>query len=447
MKNACSIACALLVATASAVRADVPSTPASASLRPHPATIGAGLEINRLLRQSRGRALQAPEVSAGIARVGTAALPPVILILEERELPAVDGADRQFLSEPQAEELLEALRALPPRSVLDAARLHLEQRGGAHAPLGARSAVAQAVGTCGKYACLSWLCGLFASEDGKELEASVERTLASSVREILRRDREGLSSLAFDWPRLPRITLPAVVAAAGADGDPRALPLLGEVLVQRPDLARLALSELARQRAPESIPRPLLDELRARLTPDQPMECRAACNALAALGDFGAADKLVDLLSDSQDGIRSTAHQALQTLSAMQLPVETSGWKCWLAAEKAWFDSDEPALRIALESGSEPEAMDALARIAEHRWERHYMSALVARALERDERALRLRACQVLGLLSSPRGRKALSALAQIDDPELAAAARSVLSALPKGDASEATRATASLRD
>jgi hypothetical protein len=439
------LACATLIAASSAPRADAVSTPSSPALRPHPATLGVGLEVNRLLRRSRARTLQPAEVSAGISRAGTAVLAPAMLILEERVLPPIDGAAPQILSEPQEAQLLEALRALPPHFVLDAARAHLEHQGAEHASLAARMAVVRAVGTCGRYASLSWLCGLIADDGAHELEAGIERTLASSAREILRRDPDGTSALAFDWYRLPRIAVPAIVSAAGADGDPRALPMLGEVLMRRPDLARLTLSELARQRAPDGIPRALLDDLRERLTTAQPMECRSACNALAALGDFGAAAKLVELLGAPDDGLRATAHQALQTLSATQLPVEISGWRCWLAKEQSWYESNETALEGALDSDSVPDAMGALAEIAEHAWERHHMSELVARALQRSEnRTLQLRACQVLRLLSSPRARKALETAAKSDDAELSAAALSALSALPQ---SRDARASSPVRE
>lgn len=441
------LACATSIAASSAAHADAASNQSSPALRPHPATVGVGLELNRWLRQSRARTLQPAEVSAAIALAGIAVLAPAILILEERVLPPIDAGEPQILSEPQEAQILEALRALPPHAVLDAARAHLVQQGAEHASLAARLAVVRAVGTCGKYATLGWLCGLIASDGTRELEAGVERTLASSAREILHRDPDGMRALAFDWQRLPRATMPAVVAAAGADGDPRALPLLGEVLMQRPDLVRLTLSELARQHAPDGIPRPLLDELHERLTIEQPMECRAACNALAALGDFSAADKLVELLAAPEDGIRATAHQALQTLSAMQLPVEIAGWQCWLTNERSWYESNEAALERALEADSAQEAMDALAEIAEHHWERHHLSDLVARTLERDDRDVRLRACQVLRMLSSPRAHKALAALAQIDDAELSAAARSALSALPSSEATIAARTPIALHD
>jgi hypothetical protein len=440
--------CALLLpATAPESRGDSPSTPPAPSPRPHPGTVGVGLELNRLLRQSRARILKPSEVTAGIARLGTASLPPALLVLEERAIPAVDGADRQVLSEPQEAQLLDAMRAFPSSSVLEAARLHLEQQGAAHAPLAARVAVAEAVGTCGKFSDLIWLCGLLGADASTNLDPDTERAFSAAAREMLKRDPDGLTSLAFEWHRLPKNVTPAVVTAAGADGDPRAVAFLGDVLVHRPDLSRLALSELARQRAPEDTPRTLLDELHARLAPDQPMECRAACTALAALGDFSAADKMVNLLSVSDEGLRTTAHESLKTLSGMHLPVEVSGWKSWLAEEKIWYSSREPALALALERGRPATAMDALAEIAEHRWERHRLAQVVAGVLQRGERPLKVRACAVLQLLASPRSRDALTIAAHDDGVELATAAKAALAALPNAGTTSPRRSGAAERD
>jgi hypothetical protein len=50
-------------------------------------------------------------------------------------------------------------------------------------------------------------------------------------------------------------------------------------------------------------------------------------------------------------------------------------------------------------------------------------------------------------MLSSPRAHKALAALAQIDDAELSAAARSALSALPSSEATIAARTPIALHD
>jgi hypothetical protein len=440
------LTCVLFAAAiAPATHADSERTPPSRTressqpARPHPATVGVGLELNRVLRQSRARTLDAAQTTAEITSLGRAALPAALAILEERSIPAIPdagdegeiGAERQILSEHQEAQILGALRAMPSSAVVDAARLHLEQRGGTHAPLWARVAVVEAVSACGSYASFGWMCGLVAEAAGSPIDPAVERVVCASLREILARDRGGFSSLTFDWQRLPRALLPTVVNAAGADGDPRALPMLGEVIAQSPDLAPLALSGIARQNAPADVPRSLLDELRSLLVPEQAMQCRAACNALAALGDYGSVEALIALLDGSDAGLRTTAHQGLRCLSGMMLPPEASGWKCWFERERRWYADRGPALAIALETGTDGDVLEALAEIAEHHWDRHRISQLAAGVLTRNDRAVRMRACQVLSLLASPRSREPLSALLDDRDAEVAAAARSALESLP----------------
>jgi hypothetical protein len=436
------LACAaLLPAAARASLADSDNRPSassssasSSSANAYSTTTGAGLELNRILRRSRARTLAPADVAAAIVRLGRDALPPALCVLEERQLAAVDGSQPQALSEPQEEQLLDATRAMSAASVMDAVHKFLDHRGGLRAPVAARAAAVEVTGTCSTYANLAWSCGLFAPDVGG-LDARVERVLCAAAREMLARDPRGYALLASDWRRLPVPTQAPVITACGLDGDARALSVLADVLEKRQDLAPIALAGLARQVAPDEVPRPLVDELRARLDPEQPTTCRAACNALAALGEFGAVAEMVGLLAHENDGIRSTAHQSLQALSGTRLPLELFAWRSWLANDSVWFNERHDPLRTAIESGTDAEAMDALAEISAHRWERHRLSQIALTALSRDERNVRLRACEVLRLLASPRSREALSHAAKDDDAEVAAAAARAMSVLPAVDA------------
>jgi len=122
-------------------------------------------------------------------------------------------------------------------------------------------------------------------------------------------------------------------------------------------------------------------------------------------------------------------------LSGTRLPLELFAWRSWLANDSVWFNERHDPLRTAIESGTDAEAMDALAEISAHRWERHRLSQIALTALSRDERNVRLRACEVLRLLASPRSREALSHAAKDDDAEVAAAAARAMSVLPAVDA------------
>jgi hypothetical protein len=437
------LACAtLLPAKAHATPADSDKRP---SVDPYSTTSGVGLELNRALRRARSRTLAPADVVAAIVRLGRDALPPALCILEERQLPPVEGFQTQALSEPQEAQLLDGIRAQPASAVIDAAHKYLDHRGGLKAPVEARAAAVEAVGTCGSYANLIWSCGLFAPDVGG-VDVRVERVLCAAAREMLARDPRGYALLVSDWRRLPPSSQSPLLTACSLDGDARAMPVLADVLEKRADLAPIALAGLARQVAPEEVPRPLVDELRARLDPEQPTTCRGACNALAALGEFGAFAEMVGLLANEHEGVRATAHQSLQALSGMKLPLELFAWRCWLANEAPWFAEREQPLSVAIESGTDAEAMDALAEISAHRWERHRLSQLVARALSRDDRVVRLRACEVLRLLASPRAREALSVAAQDPDADVAAAAVKASSVLLPAESSRAAKARSPAR-
>lgn len=407
---------------------------------PHPATIGAGLELNRLLRQSRLRALTPAEVSAGISQLGTPVLASALQLLEERTLPAVDGADLQILSELQQAQVLDGLRGLSQASVLDGARLYLEQHGGERASFGTRAAVTLVAGTVGSFQHLRWACSLFPEKGPGDLDSRAESALISAAKAILYRDRDALGQLALGWRGLPAKTVPALLSGAGGLGDARALPFITEVLEERPALAPIALAEISRQRAPDEIPAELVGDLRALLDPAHPATCQAACNALASLGDFGCVDEMVELLAGPGDGVIATAHRALQSLTGLKLPAQASGWKSWRTHEKAWFTDRGRSLTAAVDSKDEKVAMAALLEIAEHRWERHRLSRIVARTLDRRERALRLRACEILQLLDSPRALEPLARAAKCEDPSVAAAAQAAWQAMQGLDPRGRTR-------
>ena len=57
---------------------------------------------------------------------------------------------------------------------------------------------------------------------------------------------------------------------------------------------------------------------------------RSACLALERLGDPGALEALVELLSDSRPAVKAAAHHALVSLSGQALPPLADAWSDWL---------------------------------------------------------------------------------------------------------------------
>ncbi len=393
----------------------------------HPLELGAGLELNRTLRLARSRDCDAVGIVATIAGLGAQILPAALCALDECKLPAADAGQMQVLSELQEKLILDAVSQFDPGDTWNAIGLHLAVPEGKLPTLTARTAAILAAGTCASKNDLERILAIAMLPTETELAPDLEHAVRAATERLYRRAPEGLTRLAITWREMRAPLLPAIVGAAGAAGDPRALDLLAQMLEQPGDLQSIALAELARQRAPSEIPDGLFEALRLRLDPAQPMICQSACNALGALGDFGSVEALVDLIEAPWAGVSTNAHRALCRISGLELPAQASSWRTWCTRESEWFLHREPALRTEIECGSARQARETLQEISLHRWERHRLSDIAEEGLHRPEAAIRSLACSVLGQLASPRARAALQELLNSDDPADVQAARAAL--------------------
>ncbi len=382
--------------------------PASAPLTPNPLQQGLGLELNRALRQARRRDCDAELIVAKIAKLGPDALPASLLVLDECGLPAIDGAEAQITSELQEKLLLDALTRWEAGFVWAAVENSIAVPKGKEATLCVRRAAILAAGSCALPTEVKRLAAIALLPNEKAVDTRIEGALLAAAKRVYARKPEGLTALANSWNQFRPPLLPAILKAAGAGGNPRALEFLAQMLNQSNDLRAVALAELARQRAPTEFPAGLLENLRALLDPDYPMPCQSACSAIASLGDYDSVDALVELLSAPSDGIRASAYGALCRLSGISLPPQETSWHVWRVQEGAWFEEREPTLLSDIEEGSEQAAQDAMLEMSAHRWERHRLSDIVAEGLNRPEESVRGLACSVLGQLGSPRARAAL---------------------------------------
>jgi HEAT repeat protein len=224
---------------------------------------------------------------------------------------------------------------------------------------------------------------------------------------------------------MPALVVPALVRGAGASGDACALPLLEQQLGRGGDVERIALAELARQRAPRELPAQLIEKLRELLESEQTNTSQSACAALAALGDFESVDDLVRILQGAPSGLRKSAHRALCELSGLNLPEQYSSWHAWQKQEFGWYTKRADRLGSDLIDGSERKALDALREIGLYHWERHQLSDLVASALWRKEPSVIALACETLLRLDSPRAESFLAeAAGTLDGPAAESAER-----------------------
>ena len=134
------------------------------------------------------------------------------------------------------------------------------------------------------------------------------------------------------------------------------------------------------------------------------------------LQDFGAAERLAELLEGDDEELREVAHRALRAMSGLELSADAARWRAWESAERVWFEDHAPELVHALDHTLPAEVERGLAGLETHRFERHWIAQEIARVLEREESELRRRACEALARLASDRVVDELATC--LDDPE-----------------------------
>lgn len=402
----------------------------------HPLSSGSGLKLNRILRELRRPDADVAELAEECATLGSSLAPLAMGLLVERRLPVVDGGVRQVLSDAQETFLLDSLSRVPADAVrraihevesrlaiasipavakdgelVDFATIETAARASKADDLSRRTAVLLALGCVARSEDLAALTRIAHAEIAEGELGTLERAYTVAMRRTLQRDARAYDVLARSWRGVPEVLLPAMIRAAGADGQGTALDLLTQVLEQHGDIERVALAELARQRAPRELSPELSERLLQRLDAESPSVRQAACNALAALGDFSAVDRLTVLLDDSSDGLRSTAHRALMTISGLRLPPTRAGWAAWSARERVWFEDRASALEQSIHCDDPARALRAIAEVGLHRWERHRWSESLAARLDRADTSMAAALCDTLVQLDSPRARPALERL------------------------------------
>lgn len=110
---------------------------------------------------------------------------------------------------------------------------------------------------------------------------------------------------------------------------PEAVSLLAKQL-QDPDVdvRRIAVRVLRQFRELEQFPI-VVEELRNDLRNPDPRPRRGAAEALGALGDEAAVPLLVELLDDTEQGVRRASHAALVTLTKQDFDQDREAWLQW----------------------------------------------------------------------------------------------------------------------
>ena len=225
----------------------------------------------------------------------------------------------------------------------------------------------------------------------KPLEAALGRTLESDPDRVAR-DLEG--RLADLDPEL----LATLATAIGRTGRPEYLRALDRMVEQDGEVGVRALEAVPElvSVAPwrfDDEPRELV---RDRLNDSDWRFRRAAAFAAGRLEDTEAFGRLVLLLDENNEAVRSAAGWAVRELSGLRQDKSATGWLEWYRDEETWARERGPELQDALESGEPATVAAAVRELLLHPVFRDRSAAWLAEVLESAEPGAQLLAVGAL---------------------------------------------------
>lgn len=368
------------------------------------------------------------EVREAIARLGQAALGPMVEILTTARVPAVlPEQELQMLGEPQEELLLALLAEMPRARVL----AEIERSRGRRADPIARRAQLLALGAVGGAEDVATGFEWARPRPGSELEVRIEAALVRSLGAMLRRDPRALPRLAALAPRLDPALIPVYLSALGEGGDERAFELLERALFEHREHEALVLSQIRRLPPPDrpgagaGLARRVRDILRhAGIA--APELVQAAAMALGHMEDWEAAELLVPLAADPNAGIREAARWALTRLIGRAPERDPARLAAWFERQWDWFHRTWPEKLERLANGDPAQAAEVLREALAHPLFRHATAADLVELLGSARESLVPGLGAALVQLGSRRAVEPLLRQAERLSPE-AAAARLVL--------------------
>ena len=253
-----------------------------------------------------------------------------------------------------------------------------------------------------------------------------------STRGIVLRNGNALRQLARILERARPEFATALIRAVGDVDTARALEWLCGQLKHdsRLDLCLLSNATRVALRLPPTTEETLFQDARAFLWSQDRQQVRACVQLVAALQDFGALERLVELLEDTDPVLRDTAHEALRQMTTLNLPPVGARWSSWWEEEKRWYRDEAPRLLHHLAANRSASVQKALMELASHRIERHRIALSVVQTLHSEDSLTVRRACTTLRNLRSPVAVEELIELLEEENDEVASEALRALEAI-----------------
>jgi HEAT repeat protein len=370
----------------------------------------------QVLREMRVKPLPPlDEIAPRLAAVSGTCLPALLEILETRAVPGHGEIAAQQLSIYQEDLILEAFRLVGTERVLALAALRWEQTGTARA----RASAIRIAGATGDLAQIERILTLASRGPSQDHPDFLHSALERALCELLERNPQVQEHLNTYWRGISHDVLPDVIRAVGSTGDPRGAELLSEVIQWRQDLAVIAMAQIPRTGAPDSLEAcaDLSRAIRSYLDPHHTNACQAAVLALGELRDNASIPALIGLLEADSAGLRHDVRRALGSITDLRFPESPAIWKAWYEEESRWGQTHLNRVIGLLDSRDDEKIAEGLREASLHSLHRHELSAAIFPVLEHDDANYRVQACRMLGKLDSPVSIPSL--IERLDDREV----------------------------
>jgi HEAT repeat protein len=389
--------------------------------------------VVRALRATRAKPPPPVEQSrAAVVKQARAVVPLLIVMLDERKVPGVDGLASQRLSIAQSELIHAGLRVAGRREALAA----LDRRLAGSSETSTRAAAIEVYGLFGEAKDLRTIVQLAGGAADGELDARIDTTLQQAIAAVLGRDERAFDALSAVARDRSRSVLASMLFGVGAARDARGLSFVADVLAWHAELAVEGLSQIrlmGRSPSPEVDER-LAEFARESLDLTREARCRAATVALGALEDPHALPALIDLLESHSSGMRDDAAWALRRISGQDFQLARDDWALWYGDERRWYDEQMGEQSAALGTDDLAQFAAAVQVLSRHFLYRHEVAEALLPSLNRTEPQLRCVVCAALGELGSTVAVRALTETVGDEDDSVSACARAALRAITGRD-------------
>jgi hypothetical protein len=192
-----------------------------------------------------------------------------------------------------------------------------------------------------------------------------------------------------------------IVSCLSASAAAAALAVLEVQLGENPSLDPAILCGIARL-VNAGHPLASLSAIRSLLDHDDSRLRREAALILGIVHDSESLPALIEMLEESDIGVRANVHWTLRNISGLELEPVPQRWKLWLDEERAWWRAEGLDLLAQLDSPDDEEVVKAIGRLTRHpAWRHRYESRLALLSRQGDDLVGRA-AKGALGRLSDP---------------------------------------------